>query len=42
MSKWKNVFYSKGKTKENYKFPQILNKDKEYYSAVLNFIDTLT
>ena len=27
MDKWQNVFYSKGKTKENYKFPKILSKD---------------
>lgn len=41
MTKWQNVFYSKGKTKENYKFPKILSKDNEYHSEVLKFIDIL-
>lgn len=41
MDKWQNVFYSKGKTKENYKFPKILSKDNEYHSEVLKFIDIL-
>lgn len=41
MDKWINVFYSDKGVKENYKFPKILNNDNEYFSAVLNFIDTL-
>ena len=41
MEKWKKVFYCNGRTKENYKFPKTLNKDNEYYSAVLSFMDTL-
>ena len=41
MTKWQNVLYSKGKAKENYKFPKILSKDNEYHSEVLKFIDIL-
>lgn len=41
MDNWKKVFYNDKRTKENYKFPKKLNKDSEYYSAVLQFMDIL-
>lgn len=41
MDKWRKVFYSDKRTKENYKFPKKLSKDNEYYSAVLQFMDIL-
>lgn len=39
--KWKNVFYDKNRTKENYRFPKKLNNDKEYCLAVIEFMETL-
>lgn len=41
MDKWRKVFYDDEGTKLNYKFPKILSKDSEYFSAVLQFMDTL-
>lgn len=41
LEKWKKVFYDDNGTKENYRFPKVLDKDNKYYAAVLSFMDTL-
>lgn len=40
MENWVKVFYDKG-TKDNYRFPKKINKDKDYFSEVLKFMDVL-
>lgn len=42
MEKWEKVFYDDKGTKENYRFPRKLNKDNEYFEAVLKFMDVLS
>lgn len=39
--KWLKVFYEDNRCKENYKFPKIINKDNEYFSSVISFMDNL-
>ena len=41
MEKWEKVFYDDKGTKENYRFPRKLNKDNEYFEAVLKFMEVL-
>ena len=40
MEKWEKVFYDNG-TKENYRFPKMINKDSDYFEEVLKFMDIL-